>query len=600
MDSHHTSALLVEAANKLTQKDFDEALKHIYPRSYQFDIPPEFVKDGKVRIFVTGCQGSGDESQKAVAALMKKVASTDGEPLFRVFAGDNLYSAGATHPVTDTHFNDAFHNIYDDDIPSFFVLGNHDENFHKPSLLARTADTSYIPGVSAMAHKIFGSSEVGWSIGKNEVLHGLLPTSQFTFELQIEKFLKPELHRNKLSAWNMPASDYSLALGQKELFFINSNRFFIELIDYFTKFQFDKERDPKENPIIWFKQQYDKAIAEGRYPILITHHPANITLGKQMVSPDTKQYIDDETCEKYNHLVGLDLKTRSFTEMLHKGLLVLDINAPLKINAHNHFLNWICDPNDGCQLTAGGGGGRLQEFYKLDHPYSGCQLEQHGFAVLTIPLKNETELDKIIDVDFYTTDGLHLKFNTTSSEPIRDKEKNSAEFENLRNKVIAASQAYYAKLPLPSKGHQTDTKKTDTGFFGAVSQKLSAAGKAVGDAYESVKKYFKKEPGRVQDIVGYFDQYQIPVKKEIIAYHLQDIAGFFDQSQVPITQVVKGSDYQLAKAFLQEKITVLTQQFPVTDQSFVSFLRDELPELFVTMDEQNQGQEGVFGYRTFV
>ncbi len=82
----------------------------------------------KLRIFVLGDTGTGQQDQKDVAAAMEKRCNEAGvDALF--FLGDNIYHTGVTD-VDDPEWDEKLWNIYSSpclrSVPIYPVLGNHD------------------------------------------------------------------------------------------------------------------------------------------------------------------------------------------------------------------------------------------------------------------------------------------------------------------------------------------------------------------------------------------------------------------------------------------------------------------------------------------
>lgn len=542
MDSRHHSCETpdFEAASYI---DLDHAiLGKIAPRSYKLQIP-DYLNGDKVRIFVLGCQGEASDAQKQVAALMNTVAQ-DKEPLVIMVVGDNLYDAGAQSAL-DSNFNTCFYFIYYTDgvpniqkVPAFMLLGNHDGNYDSKS----ASYNRYVPSM------LFGKQTVGWEIEKHEIEETYLPTKTLSIVDKIAMFQQYILERDKLSAWNMPYPYYSLIIGEKEFFFVNSNSLFVDFLTYHEKINKGETPHCEKNQIAWLKKQYDKAVSEGRMPILLSHHPADITLGKRMRSFDAWHYGSDPQLATVNSILGISPVTESFTTLFHRILVSLGLHFPFKMCAHDHFINYVNEPEKNiCQLTVGGGGGKWQSFMRYDYPYSGCQLQQYGFAALTIPLKNDELSGHIkksnINIDIYTVDGLHLQYDLKSHLPNRW--PGSEAYESLRTKIVKISKSYFDNLELPVKKQSSRYEKAMR-FF----QSQYTNANRVYD-YMTKNHDTKKEPAIVQDIVAYFDQLEAPTAS----------AAF---------------------EFLQKKI-ILLKQFPETDKSFLSALQQELPELFFEM-----------------
>lgn len=496
-----------DAAQKITAEEFNNVLNQIGPHTYRLHFPDE-LNAKKARIFFIACQGSGDKWQERVASLMDFVALKK-EPIIILVGGDNSYNEGLTSPI-DNNLQKCFFSIYYkkeltnlNKKPAFVILGNHDGKYDKTS--------GYY---NRYAPSLLGQVEVGWKVEKNEVLASYLPTVLRSLVEQIKKFCKSDLEIEELGAWNLPYAFYSLIIGEKEFFCINSNSIFNDFLEFSKAIKNDEEPNTNKNQVAWLKAAYKKCIAEGRLPILLSHHPADMTLGKRIHSFDAWHYTTDKNILAINQELKISPITFSFSELFSAILESLGSHFPLKLNGHDHFLNFIYDPEKKTsQLTVGGAGGALHEFIKLNHPFSGCQIQQHGFASLTFPLKNNCEKDKIIEINFYTTEGLHLKFDTTSHLPLRKAKYES--FEVLRNKIISASKKFYDYIDRTRSTTKVSSHSLFSTGINYVAKGITAAGSA---AYQYVtKERPKKEPAIVQDIVAFFDQYESPTFLE--AYH---------------------------------------------------------------------------------
>ncbi len=89
-----------------------------------------------VRFVVLGDGGTGDASQKKVAAAMGKACAQRGCD-FALYLGDNIYDSGVNGP-DDAQFKSKFEDPYGElDFPFYVVLGNHDYGHGGSNLLIR-------------------------------------------------------------------------------------------------------------------------------------------------------------------------------------------------------------------------------------------------------------------------------------------------------------------------------------------------------------------------------------------------------------------------------------------------------------------------------
>lgn len=408
------------------------AVRAVGPRVYTLTGQPEQQSE----FFIMGCQGDGGQSQKEVAALMNSVADRqENNPAFVLVLGDNVYDYGVDSP-SHTDFDKYFHGIYANEsltrlrqIPFFVLLGNHDSNQHTKK------DISW--------YKI----PVGEDTSINEVAHSYMPeASQFTtIDSKIRLYQQPNLTLQELPQWNMPYFYYSLIIGNTQIFCLDSNSYAKE----FLSLQDGSTASDKPNQAEWFKTEFEKARQNNRKIILAMHHPI-YTSGKRSLpnEHDSIHYLTSDEINKLNTILHGDPEkdfTSSYNMLLNEILQRQQIEPDMVYAAHDHFMSYYNNKaNENatrkiCQITAGGGGGKLQERCSvLDYSAVACHLKNHGFAKISMN-------HAAFNIDFYSTAGHHLRYSSDSHEPIRTPSTDS-KLEDLRQQILAACELFFAEL----------------------------------------------------------------------------------------------------------------------------------------------------------
>lgn len=144
----------------------------------------EGLKDVNNLIYwVIGCQGNGEEAQKAVAKLMADIEAMvpDKRPAFLLFLGDNFYKYGVNSP-TDPAFKTHFHDIYKKGIRIFLLPGNHDANFQL-DIVARLKSYNVL------------SLDQGKHLEFNQIAHTFVPQNNYDLALMSDDI---PIEKNKI------------------------------------------------------------------------------------------------------------------------------------------------------------------------------------------------------------------------------------------------------------------------------------------------------------------------------------------------------------------------------------------------------------------
>lgn len=427
------------------------------------DIPPEL--NPTIEFYVLGCGGTGKPLQKEVAELMDKIARGEiAKPKFIVILGDNFYEHGV-ESETDPQFKTKFEDVYEDKkltgicgIPCFLIPGNHDHDVQ-----LATTDACDIDYFRILGQINYSRLENGKKSSKRE-----------------EMFKSPELDLKELGAFNMASRYYSLLIkGEKKaeekteskseektekdllMCFADTTTLAKDYLNY-LKLAAENKEDPN-NQISWLKK-----LAEDNpdaIKLLFSHH-SRIAKDKRSSHSDAGDYLSAEDIAKLN---ALDIKG-NYNDILNNIFYKLGLDFKANFSAHTHSLyyynqiyNKMSGRADLCQVGAGGGGGDLEyryDFSDRDMTY----LKNHGFVKVSVDLTKGNDKD-CLTFDYYTTQGLHLKFKSDSSTPIRDCENEAREVVLLRDTVIQACNKYLYNTPSSGSGF-FNINKSHHGLYG--------------------------------------------------------------------------------------------------------------------------------------
>lgn len=370
----------------------ETAAREVGPRLYQLVKPAN--QTGDWRFFVFGCQGNAKESQQKVAALMNKLsANPQMNPHFILVLGDNFYDWGVKSPDDrrfDTHFKQLYKNK-----PAFVLLGNHDRNLSSNAFLSPTKE----------------------DVGMYQIVHSYLPDeNQTTVDDKKALYQKTSLALNELPLWNLPATFYSLLLDDIQLFCLDSSKY---LTDYLQSLAYPEHTS---NQASWLKTEVEQAKQAGKRIILAMHHPLFIT-GKREYHSDLAVYLSTpEINTIMAHFQLTNAKDYSYNDLLKMTLAEQKILPAIELvlAAHDHHLFYYNNksspshPYPLCQITTGGGGGRLQSRFnfKEQAQHVGCSLKQHGVTLITCTANT-------IQFSIHTINQHHLAFTTRDCQPHR-------------------------------------------------------------------------------------------------------------------------------------------------------------------------------------
>lgn len=399
------------------------AVEHVGPRTYRLKMDKTATE---FQFLTLGCHGDGgSENQRAVAKLMDDIVDQHKKsPTFVLFLGDNVYDWGVDSPMSPD-FEKVHHSVYGQTahiskLPCFMILGNHDENFQ--SMMNRSRG--------------WNNGAYGYEVGKHEVAHTYANDANAYTQLFSREKLKPK----ELGLWVMPYFFYSIIIGNTQIFCLNSNRL---LGDCYDHLQGKTSEHP--NQATWLVEAYQKARAAHRQVFIAQHHPLS-TDGKRS-NPDlfdSRHYYSNHEIRSFNKCFGTE--TYSFNQLLAAALMKLDIYPDAVLAAHDHFIRYAhthktLKDKPLPEFTFGGGGGKLTHRVRLDEfPNVACHFKQFGCGLFTVPMNAHG-----FELEIFTTQGLHLKYNHESSLPICNA---SADFatEQLKHKIRVACTDYLKML----------------------------------------------------------------------------------------------------------------------------------------------------------
>lgn len=481
-----------EAAEKITLHEYNCLETEIGPQTFEIKLSDPHAT--QFCIFLDGCAGSKSDKQKAVAKLKDEKAAIYN-PCLNFYNGDLMYDYGA-NSATDPQFKTCFYDIYYSNdtpnlqkIPSLLNRGNHDDNYHAKWRLE---------GAGAIQ---------GREKGKHQVFHNYTPSLLRTMREKAQLFKNGVINISDLSPWNMPYYFYTFIIGETQFFCADTNAYLREFRDLMK----EPNQTVSNNQAAWMKSEYERGKTAGRKLIWLGHAPFEM-VDKRVWHPDAWHYVEQKIMGELNEILGIKPPTNSYYDLTKSAVVDSQkMTFDLYIGSHAHFLNWINNKLEenaiphGPYLGVGGGGGKLStcESFKR-FPYVGCQLQQHGFAMLTTSM----DKDKKIELDIFTVKGRHLKFNTESHIAIRQEGDES--FETLRSHAIKLGESYieakkeeeiYRQQQNASSNHQT--------LFGYGYNTVKNGFNAISNIYGEVMHRPKSgeiETNAVLDMMAYFNQ----------------------------------------------------------------------------------------------
>ena len=346
-------------------------------------------KSPSLKFFVFGCHGDGKKNQAAVAALMEKIAQDLSQrPDFILILGDNFYDSGVKHAEDNafkTHFDDVYKKFKEMGIPTFSILGNHDEDIH----------SKHIPGTAQ-----------GVAVGMHQVDHSYLKGNPYQ---------EDTLCLDDLPLWNMPSRAYSIYHEDMEIICIDSNTYAKDYLAYV------KGEDTSDtNQAVWVQKTFEEAKNAGRKVQLALHHPFE-TEGKRRFKAEAKMYLNEtERNEFRKHIADLPHKSphNDYVKaaFCHQGLVFDAIYA-----AHDHHQSYTKKIGAAAvtQITAGGGGGDLQPRIAFRNQRDmGVFLKEFGF----VSVKTDKNDKSALNFQFHTVNKPEVthEFTNQSLAPHRE------------------------------------------------------------------------------------------------------------------------------------------------------------------------------------
>lgn len=522
----------VQPASTSDYEDLYKAVETVGPRVYR--IIPENDRD-TFTITLMGCQGNGKASQHAVAGLMNKKGR---KPDLILGLGDNLYNDGASTP-DDPQFAEYVYKVYNPaavcatptlgSSPSFNelvnlskssssgeatafvenlahaiifpVVGNHDANLHKFAQIksyVQNVLTGRVISINEVAHTyitklapVVQDPLDDSSDSTDSIMQSFVASTSLNVESEdlIKQFSQPELKLKDLKLWNMPYFFYSLILGDTQIFCLDSNTYVSEFIQFHNlRSQFRTDESKRKNQAAWLEHEYRKAVQAGRKVILAQHHPL-FTSGKRADPAhfDTKDYLT--SAELITIKTILKFNSGSYNEILRKLFEFQGIKFDIVAVAHDHCLQYYNEktpdaPNGLVQITSGGAGGDLQKrTHLLGYESVGCYFKTNGFVSLTFARSQP----KVFEIEYFTTEGHHLRFTDQSHypicQPITDKK-----LDVLRMAILSSVDEYFSLLLSALLYRKNNTSTSGMGnFFNRFSSTISSMASYL-TSYEGVKR----------------------------------------------------------------------------------------------------------------
>lgn len=373
-----------------------------------------------LRFIAVGCQGSGDKNQIAVAKLMNELcANPESKPDFVLILGDNVYDWGAD-TANDENINKCFDDIYLrpefsylHNLPFFLLLGNHDENFQKSFRAAR-------------------KKENGIERGIHEVAHSYIDDQKYDFTTKKYLYDHAVFHLSDMPSYNMPRRYYSLIAGEVQIFCVDSSTYVKEYLQLLTH---PDTMNADNNQAAWLAEEITKARAAGRKVVLAQHHGL-YTPGKRAFYNDLSQYLSEMEIATLPNKIPVHINNgTSYNYILKECLRQQQLEFDVVLAAHDHNLFYYNNKNNPktnyniCQITAGGGGGKLQHRAKFaEQTDMGFFLSKTGVAVVS-------HTPKADDFDFYIHTADHqdaLEFNSRSPQAVVHYDDNNPETEDIK------------------------------------------------------------------------------------------------------------------------------------------------------------------------
>lgn len=443
---------------------------HVYELS---NLPSESLS-----FFVDGCGGTADSKQISVADLMEEIAIKYGAPNFAINLGDRFYKnsyllkpdgvLAADDPAFKTYFEEILGNpkyTILNTIVFLLALGNHDGNRHN---WEKNKAKDFI-------NIIIGKNDPD-TLEMNQVIHTYLKNPAEAKKLLMESRLDLAKVIADIGRWFLPAKYYSVFAGKVQLFFLNSNTYVKDYLALSRKRVVVESTDPN-NQAFWLEKEYEKAKQAGRSVIFAQHNPL-ISSGHRAIHGDANLYLNYDEQIEINNLIDEPVTSKDYCRMLMKIFAKQNFEANVLkaiITAHDHNLSYRNTlDNDAlplkfCQVGAGAGGGKLQSKNDKNDSDLPCFIKQNGFVKVSVNMNHPQE----ILFDYFTVDGIHIRFNHLSKKPIHE-QCNDTTLTILREKIAEACDEYAAAHSLPHASALTSAMVTATSLWNKLTSQLVA------------------------------------------------------------------------------------------------------------------------------
>lgn len=290
----------------------------------------KFPSTAGLEFYVLGCGENDPQAKREVAELMNEIAKGNKKrPDFLIILGDNFQENGVDS-VQSEAFSEGFDKVYHAKeleeicgIPCFVVPGNHDHGF--PVLYPLR-----VTGINNNYEKIRSQIERTYADAKGAPD----PQKQAAFS---QDTLNPEEMKKRNQTWNMPGRYYGLTDDTKDLFFIDSNTYVKEYIEYYLKGNKDFNKQPA-----WLEHV---AKNPEKLKYLFLHHSLH-TVGKRAFLSDAEEYLSKEDIQLLKDNNIIDRLDESYNEMLRRILEKQGLKFDLVFAAHDHNMYHYNNQNE--------------------------------------------------------------------------------------------------------------------------------------------------------------------------------------------------------------------------------------------------------------
>ncbi len=550
-------------ATKIVKGIIDSAITLATKESSETKSDEGKTENCPLHFYVLGC-GEGElKNKRQVAELMNEITlKNNKKPDFIILLGDNFEETG----VDSTHsksFVEGFDKIYHENleaiagIPFFVVPGNHDHGF--PVLYPLR-----VTGINNNLEKI-----------ASEVLHTYVDEKGMPEPKKINLFsqetLNLETMKKRGQTWNMPGRYYELQFDNKELFFIDTNTYVKEYIEYYLNGNKELNKQPA-----WLEH-----VAKNPETIkyLFMHHPLR-TVGKRAFCSDIEEYLSHADIQLLIKNKIIDREDESYNEVIKRLLQKQGLNFDAVFAAHDHNMyhynnqNEIKSLSESAkktkllrQIVAGGAGGGHHElqnrflFEKNTHSF----IKHRGFVSVQISGKpsEETLIDYYATPDAelyygYRIKGHHLQYNLTETTP-RKQKPDELGVKQLGELVMSTCNRYLTEFPPSVTAIPAPHVKKNWGFWPSYTYKVYDAVSLDAFFADDLKNHFKRfESNSFEESLNY-------VKYALLKCTESHKRDFFDKPE-------------LGDVFKAE----LMRRYALTFDQFLNSSSETLKRLFTT------------------